>query len=62
LAVGADLGVTIIALRCAVVIVAANTIGDLNRVRIWAVAQEFIKSRVSNRGVTGLMPLPLLSC
>jgi hypothetical protein len=44
LAVGTGLGVTIIALRCAVVIVAANTIGGLNRVRIWAVAQEFKKA------------------
>jgi hypothetical protein len=44
LAVGTDLGETIIALGCAIVIVVANMIGDLNRARIWAVAQEFIKS------------------
>jgi hypothetical protein len=44
LAVSTGLGETIIAPGCSVVIVAANTIGDLNRVRIWAVAQEFKKS------------------
>jgi hypothetical protein len=43
LAVGTDLGETIIAPGCAIVIVAANMIGDLNRARIWAVAQEFLK-------------------
>jgi hypothetical protein len=44
MAVGTGLGETIIALGRAVVIVAANMIGDFNRARIWAVAQQFIKN------------------
>ena len=55
LAVDTDLGETIIALGCPVVIVSANikNSGDVQRIH---------KKRVSNRGVTELMTLPLLRC
>jgi hypothetical protein len=56
------LGETIIALGCAIVIVAANMIDELNRCPNLGGCPGIHKNHISNRGVTGPMPLPLLSC